>query len=171
MNDNRNLFAAIALSAIVLFGWQFFVAKPQMEQQQKQQHTAQQQTKAETPEQIVAPPTAAPPLTTHLPRSLALKQAAPASSLRLDGGRIDPLKGRALDDLNSRTIARRSIPRARNRSARAVRIRISLFRAIRLEFDQPETGAPNERTPWALKNGNVLSPGHPVTLTWTTARA
>ena len=36
MNDtNRNMVLAIVLSIIVLFGWQFFVAGPQMERAQR----------------------------------------------------------------------------------------------------------------------------------------
>ena len=34
--DNRNMILAIVLSMIVLFGWQFFIAGPQMEQAQRQ---------------------------------------------------------------------------------------------------------------------------------------
>jgi YidC/Oxa1 family membrane protein insertase len=40
--DNRNMIIAIVLSMIVLFGWQFFIANPQMEQaQQRAQIEAQ----------------------------------------------------------------------------------------------------------------------------------
>jgi YidC/Oxa1 family membrane protein insertase len=42
--DNRNMIIAIVLSIIVLFGWQFFIANPQMEQaQQRAQVEAQRQ--------------------------------------------------------------------------------------------------------------------------------
>ena len=33
MSENRNLILAIVLSAAVLFGWQYFVAGPQMQAQ------------------------------------------------------------------------------------------------------------------------------------------
>ena len=33
--DNRNMILAIVLSVIVLFGWQFFIAGPQLEQAQR----------------------------------------------------------------------------------------------------------------------------------------
>ena len=42
MNDQKNMILAIVLSAIVLFGWQFFIGMPQMEKQ-KQQAQQQQQ--------------------------------------------------------------------------------------------------------------------------------
>ena len=35
-SDNRNVILAVVLSMIVLFGWQFFVAGPQMERAQQQ---------------------------------------------------------------------------------------------------------------------------------------
>jgi len=37
MNENRNLFLAIILSAIVLLGWEYFVAQPQMQAERARQ--------------------------------------------------------------------------------------------------------------------------------------
>src|SRR5690606_20208667 len=46
--DNRNMILAIVLSMIVLFGWQFFIAGPQLEQAQRQAELqAQQQAQAD----------------------------------------------------------------------------------------------------------------------------
>lgn len=46
--DNRNVILAVVLSMLVLFGWQFFVAGPQLEQAQRQAELrAQQQAEAE----------------------------------------------------------------------------------------------------------------------------
>ena len=42
-DNNRNFILAIVLSMVVLFGWQFFIAGPQIEQARKQQEIAQQQ--------------------------------------------------------------------------------------------------------------------------------
>jgi YidC/Oxa1 family membrane protein insertase len=42
-SDNRNVILAVVLSMIVLFGWQFFVAGPQLERQQRANEIAQQQ--------------------------------------------------------------------------------------------------------------------------------
>ena len=45
-SDNRNVILAVVLSMVVLFGWQFFIAGPQLEEAQRQaeiraaQHTA-----------------------------------------------------------------------------------------------------------------------------------
>jgi YidC/Oxa1 family membrane protein insertase len=54
--DNRNMILAIVLSMIVLFGWQFFIAGPQLEQAQRQAELqAQQQAQAD---QALATPSA-----------------------------------------------------------------------------------------------------------------
>ncbi|MBK8082665.1 MAG: membrane protein insertase YidC [Devosia sp.] len=45
--NNRNMIIAIALSIVVLFGWQFFVAGPQLEQAQKRSQIEAQQAAAD----------------------------------------------------------------------------------------------------------------------------
>ncbi|MHA6731225.1 membrane protein insertase YidC [Devosia sp. A369] len=47
MTDNRNVIIAIVLSMVVLFGWQFLVAGPQMERAQQQAQIAAEQAQAE----------------------------------------------------------------------------------------------------------------------------
>ena len=47
MTDNRNVIIAIVLSMVVLFGWQFFVAGPQMERAQQQAQIAAEQAQSE----------------------------------------------------------------------------------------------------------------------------
>ena len=47
MTDNRNVILAIVLSMIVLFGWQFFIAGPQMERAQQQAQIAAEQSQSE----------------------------------------------------------------------------------------------------------------------------
>ena len=50
MNEtNRNMIIAIALSVVVLFGWQFFIAGPQMQKAQQQAEIAAQQAAAANP--------------------------------------------------------------------------------------------------------------------------
>src|SRR5687767_1038263 len=52
MTDQKNTILAIVLSAIVLIGWQFFFAQPQLEKQQQQVAQQQQaQRQAQTPQQ------------------------------------------------------------------------------------------------------------------------
>ena len=67
--NNRNMIIAIVLSVVVLFGWQFFVAGPQLEQ-------AQRRAEAETAAQLQ--PTADQGLAT--PAGTAVPGAAPAAA-------------------------------------------------------------------------------------------
>jgi YidC/Oxa1 family membrane protein insertase len=88
MENNRNIILAIVLSMIVLFGWQFFVAGPQMERAQQQaQIAAEQQAQAEaalaTPATTTTEagtaswlPTALPPMPTA-PPPLPRRSASP----------------------------------------------------------------------------------------------
>src|SRR5690606_32878571 len=43
MSDQKNTFIAIALSALLLIGWQYFFAKPQMERAEQQKIELQKQ--------------------------------------------------------------------------------------------------------------------------------
>ncbi|MGV8833647.1 MAG: membrane protein insertase YidC [Devosia sp.] len=47
MSDNRNVILAIVLSIIVLFGWQFFIAGPQLQRAQQQQEIAAAQAQTD----------------------------------------------------------------------------------------------------------------------------
>ena len=50
MNEtNRNMILAIVLSMVVIFGWQFFVAGPQLERAQRQAQIAAEQAAATNP--------------------------------------------------------------------------------------------------------------------------
>ena len=75
MNNNRNLILAFALSALVLFGWQYFVAMPQMKADQARQTALTQPDKTKP----ATPPGANLGLpsggTTHMSREDALKAA------------------------------------------------------------------------------------------------
>src|SRR5712671_6046721 len=116
MTDQKNTILAIALSALVLIAWQYFVGLPQMEKQKQeaqlkaQQQQQQVQTPAQQPGQTApaaqggAQPQlsgqgAAPTITQQLTREAALK-ASPRvlidtprlrGSISLKGGQIDDL--------------------------------------------------------------------------------
>src|SRR5262249_61751863 len=49
MNDNKNTILAIALSALVLLGWQYFFAMPQERARQEQLQAQQQAQKQNVP--------------------------------------------------------------------------------------------------------------------------
>ena len=89
--DNRNMILAIALSLIVLFGWQFFIAGPQMERAQRQAQIAAEQAAAANPGiattttttagTAMTPTEVAP--TTDIPATFADRAAAIAASSRV----------------------------------------------------------------------------------------
>ncbi len=104
-SNTRNIVIAVVLSMIVLFGWQFFVAGPQMEQAQRAAQLAQQQQAAT--DQGLATPSAGTAGATGdaaTPTTFETRDAALAGSTRvaidtgellgsinLTGGRIDDL--------------------------------------------------------------------------------
>ena len=115
--NNRNMIIAIVLSVVVLFGWQFFVAGPQLEQAQRRAEAelaAQQaaQTTAVTDQGLATPSgttttAGAPAATAETAQagSFATRDAALAASPRvaidtpalsgsisLTGARIDDIK-------------------------------------------------------------------------------
>ncbi len=113
MNDNnRNFILAIVLSLVVLLGWQFFIAGPEIERARQQQEIAQQQAAGGTGQAPTAD-TAAPaqPASGTLPGAVATQQTAEtrdqalaqsqrvpiatarvSGSVNLTGGRIDDLR-------------------------------------------------------------------------------
>src|SRR5262249_43128729 len=108
MNDQKNLLLAIALSALVLIGWHYFIAGPQMEKQrqeavQKQGQTTTQPVPGTPPAPGTAPQppgqTATPTPAVPLTRAQALDASARIpietptlkGTIALKGGRIDDL--------------------------------------------------------------------------------
>ncbi len=119
-DNNRNFILAIVLSMVVLFGWQFFIAGPQIEQARKQQEIAAQQaasqqaqqpaatgsqTAADAGSSTPAPATAtslgaAPVQKTAETRDEALAQSkrvpietsSISGSINLTGGRVDDIR-------------------------------------------------------------------------------
>src|ERR1700730_11634736 len=82
MDDQKNLLLAIVLTGIVLIGWQYLFAVPQIERQkqiaQQQQQQQQQQTHGKQPPltaQPGAPPQVAPGT---VPQAPGAPSAAPA---------------------------------------------------------------------------------------------
>ncbi|MEO8896908.1 MAG: membrane protein insertase YidC, partial [Rhizomicrobium sp.] len=106
MNANRNnMFLAIALSAMVIFAWQYFVVTPQMKADQARQATlAKQEKKQSTPAAPGAAPGSVPGMptaaATHMSREAALKVGG--ARVAIDSPLLDgsiALKGAKLDDL------------------------------------------------------------------------
>jgi YidC/Oxa1 family membrane protein insertase len=115
MNEtNRNMIIAIVLSVVVIFGWQFFVAGPQMERAARQQQIAAEQAAAANPgiatttttttsSEAAATPTTVPAASgpaTFADRAsaiaatsrIAIDTPALTGSVNLVGGRLDDLQ-------------------------------------------------------------------------------
>ena len=106
MENNRNIILAIVLSMVVLFGWQFFVAGPQLERAQQQAQLAAEQQAAADPG-LATPATqgeAAAPAVATGAQSFATREAAIAATQRVSietedlSGSIN-LTGALIDDL------------------------------------------------------------------------
>ncbi|HEY3638498.1 MAG TPA: membrane protein insertase YidC [Rhizomicrobium sp.] len=171
MNENRNLFLAIILSAIVLLGWEYFVAQPQMQAERARQafiHKVNAQNAGNVAHKPAAPATA-PSGPGQLSRSEALGQSGQRvtidtptldGSLRLTGARFDDLRLKRYHE----TIDPKSAE-------------ITLLSPVRTHYPYyavfgfvgapgAHIAVPGEDTPWKLAGANTLSPGRPVTLQW-----
>ena len=110
-DNNRNMILAIVLSVVVLFGWQFLVAGPQLEQAQRRAQIEQQE-KAAADAALNAPSvdgqtaTPAPVVNNGVTQAVPDRAAALAAtqrvkidtanalsgSINLTGGRLDDLQ-------------------------------------------------------------------------------
>ena len=161
-NDSRNTIVFVVIAAIILIGYQTFILGP-ANQRRVAELKAQEKVAAEV--QAKAPTASGAPVI--LSRSAA-KAASPrvavdtpalSGSLRLQGARIDDLFLKGYRE----KLSKDSPP-------------VELFRpegaehAWFAEFGwtgQNIPGLPTPDTVWAVKSGDVLAPGKPVTLTYT----
>jgi len=175
MDQNRNLFIAVALSALFMLGWWKFFAEPQqlkLEAQHKAQIALQQkpqQKPADTPVTVAPPPgvvVQAP--STTLSRDAALKQGG--ARVVIDTPTLKgslQLKGARFDDLKLKNYRETVDPKSPEINLLAPSgSEYPYFAQFGWSSADPKLALPNERTPWTLKSGNVLSPGRPVTLIW-----
>ena len=163
MNNNKNVILAVALAAIVLIIWQYFVATPAMKAEQARQHTLTHQEKTAPTSAPGLPGIATAP--THLAREQAL--AAGGKRVAIDAPMVDGsilLKGARFDDLRLRKYRETIDPKSPE---------IVLLAPKSTNFPYAATfgwvGAanmPDDNSQWTEVNGGTLSPGHPVTLTF-----
>jgi YidC/Oxa1 family membrane protein insertase len=100
MSDQRNLLIAVVLSMVVVFGWQYMVGVPKMQQEQAKQAQVLQQQKL-NPAAPPPPGAAAIGQAVGVPRADALAKSSQrasidtpklAGSINLTGGRFDDLR-------------------------------------------------------------------------------
>ena len=183
--DQNNLLFAIILSLAVLMGWQYFFAKPQIQQEQARKEFNKeldaQRSGASTSgppgvgvatSPVAAPsnaiPAAGQPAAAAMSREDALK-ASPRlpiltpsleGSISLKGGRLDDLvlaKYRETVDPNSSKVQLLS-------PAGAPDPYFTEYGWVPQGGTQ--TKVPDRDTLWAVEKGEALTPNAPVTLTW-----
>ena len=161
--EQKNLIIAIVLSAVILIGWTVFIEGPRMAAQQAQQQAAQQAQPAQQPAQQATPQDTG---RKTLPREEALKESPRVAidnprlqgSIALKGGRIDDLvlkDYRETIDPNSPNIVLLSPLDSKD----AYYADFSWF------SETKDMAIPSGETMWQA-DGQTLSPGKPLTLTW-----
>ncbi|MBB3965683.1 membrane protein insertase YidC [Rhizobium metallidurans] len=178
MQNNRNYFIAIALSVLIVLGWQFLYMNPRIEAQRKaelaqkaQQTTQQTQTPAANgaaggAQPGGAAPTGQAPATTSLADALAknprvvIDTAALTGSINLAGGRLDDLKlkgYRETVDDTSPLITLFSPSETKD----------GYFTELGYIGDANTGNVPGPSTLWTAPEGAKLTEKTPVTLTYT----
>ncbi len=181
MDDQKNLLLALALTGVVLIGWQYLFAVPQLEKQKQIAQQQQQQTQPQQPlpnaqpgaPPQVAPgtvppapglPSAAPTLTreTALAASPRVRIDTPrlSGSLALMGGRVDDLalvQYRETVDPNSPPI----VLLAPSGSPQPFYAEFGWTAAA-----GTSAKLPGPDTLWRQEGAGALSVGHPVTLAY-----
>ncbi|HKD21966.1 MAG TPA: membrane protein insertase YidC [Rhizomicrobium sp.] len=168
MNENRNFLLAIVLSAAVLLGWEYFVARPQLEKERGTHSLVVQHQNQEMKAAPAAPQTA-PAGTGALTRDQALERGGPRVAIAtpsLDGSLL--LKGARFDDLRLKKYRETTDPKSSE---------IVLFSPDGTSFPYysvfgfvAPSGSgiktPDDNSMWKLASGTTLTPDSPVTLTW-----
>ncbi len=170
MNANRNnMFLAIALSAMVIFAWQYFIVTPQMKAEQaKQAVLAKQEKKLPQPGAPGEAPASMPGMpagtATHMSREAALK--ASGARVAIDSPLLDgsiALKGAKLDDLRLKKYHETLDPTSPEIVLLAPKSTEYPYYA---QFGWIGKNVPTDQTVWTQAGSGTLSPGHPVTLVW-----
>ncbi|TYC49489.1 membrane protein insertase YidC [Rhodobacterales bacterium] len=185
MSDNRNTILAIVLSLVVLLGWQYFVAAPQLERQQAEQQEQQQDAEAARQLEGGGNPNApqpsassggdasAPSQAAGSPASFASREQSLASSdrvgidtshlegsINLKGGRIDDLRLKEYHetvDQSSPTIVLFSPSTAPN----------PYYADYGWVADPgSDVALPGPDTNWSIDGDTTLTASTPLTLTW-----
>ena len=183
--DNKNVYIAIALSILVIIGWNYFYGWPQMEKSRQTQLQAQNQTQAHAPPQPGAAPTitagsagtpnAAVPTAgapAAAPEAAETRQAALAASPRiiLDtkslAGSIN-LKGARIDDVSLKAYHQTTDPQSPIIELLSPSGSPDPYYAEVGFIPQPGASAalPGHDTVWAADSDRLTSE-KPVNLTW-----
>ncbi|MGH7246625.1 MAG: membrane protein insertase YidC, partial [Pseudomonadota bacterium] len=177
MSDHKNTILAIVLSLLVVVGWEYFFARPQLQkqaQQPQQEQTQPAPTRPAAPAGGVPPTSGAPapsaPASQPQSRTRAAVLAA-APRVAIDtprlAGSID-LKGARIDDLSLKQYHETSSP---NSPPIVLLSPDGAPDSYYSEFGWlPASGAiekvPGQDTVWTREGSGALTADHPVTLTY-----
>ena len=169
MDNNRNLFLAILLCAAAIFGWQYFVANPQMAKEKAHQALLARQKGPEAQNKTAELPKTAAAISRQISRSAALQAGGPRvaiatpsvnGSLRLKGARFDDLQLRKYRE----TLDPKSPEIVLFSPESTASPYYSVFGWVAAPGSKVKT--PDDNTPWTLASGDTLTPETPVTLRW-----
>ncbi len=165
--ETKNLIIAIVLSAVILIAWTYFIQGPQLAKQQAQQQAAQQTQQAQ-PAQQPAQPAPAQPETGRkvVSRDEALKESPRVAidTPRLKGSIA--LKGSRIDDLVLKDYRETVDPTSPNVILLSpLESKDAYYADLGWSADSKDIAVPTADTVWQA-DGNQLSPGKPLTLSW-----
>lgn len=175
--DNRNLLLAIVMSVVILLGWQFFYAKPQMDKQQeiaRQNQQAQSQPASGAPGSAPAPgqPAGSAVPGSATAQAVGTREQALAASprIRIDTPKISgslSLTGARIDDVSLKAYRETVDPKSPNivllSPAGGPNAYYSDFGWVAAPGNN--VVLPNATTVWTA-DSQVLTPAKPVTLSW-----
>jgi YidC/Oxa1 family membrane protein insertase len=176
MSDSRNMILAVVLSMIVLFGWQFFVAGPQLQKAQQQAEAraaseeAALQSDLPTPG-LATPDTETPSVSAQPEVTAGTREQAISSARRISistpslSGSIN-LTGGRIDDISLNKYRETTDPESAN---------IVLFSPLGspapyfaeqgwIGAGGEREGLPGAQTVWEVSGNATLTPDAPVTL-------
>ena len=158
-NDNRNLIAFVVMTAILVIAYQVFILGPQEKLTQAARAKAQ-----------IAAPVAAATAASAAPRLSRAQALAQSPRVVIDTPALSgslALRGARIDDLFLKTYHtewRKSSPPVELLRPEGM---AQAYFAEQGWVGANLPGLPTPQTEWTLASGGVLSPGHPVVLTYS----
>ncbi|OLP51029.1 membrane protein insertase YidC [Allorhizobium taibaishanense] len=171
MQNNRNYLIAIALSVMVVLGWQFFYMNPRIEAQRQAELAQQAKNPAAKPAEGAAVNGALPGQTqanaTESREEAVAKTArveinteALAGSINLTGGRLDDLRLKGYHETVDKTSPIITLLNPAD-------TKDGYFAEVGFIGSEKSGSVPGPSTVWTVKDGQVLTETTPVTLTYT----
>jgi YidC/Oxa1 family membrane protein insertase len=158
-SDNRNLISFAVLSALLIFAYQTFILGPQ-QKRARALHAHAEAAQLATPTGLIGPRLDRPAALAQSPR-IVIDTPALTGSIALKGARLDDLflKGYHVDLAKTSPLVELLRPEGM----------ADAYFAEQGWFGANLPDLPTPRTLWTQTGGGVLSPNHPVTLSYRAA--